>query len=174
MSVMPPNYPIRFAFAPDIVMWRVVAARRRKSMTGTGHFPCGLRPRRRCRAVRRGPPRLQAKGAFRRHIGTLVNGLLGAGKQALAASHRRAPTLRNPEMPSTTDTDSIVLGVAAFLFAFALIAPHRLGVQDLRAHRAERYGPACAGATDGSAWWRRHRSMDTASSSSSAATRWSI
>jgi len=25
-------------------------------------------------------------------------------------------------MPSTTDTDSIVLGIAAFLFAFALIA----------------------------------------------------
>ena len=27
MSVMAPNYPIRFRFAPDIVMWRVVAAR---------------------------------------------------------------------------------------------------------------------------------------------------
>jgi len=25
-------------------------------------------------------------------------------------------------MPSTTDTDSIILGVAAFLFAFSLIA----------------------------------------------------
>jgi hypothetical protein len=38
MSVMPPNYPIRFRFAPDIVMWRVVAARRRKSMTEPAIF----------------------------------------------------------------------------------------------------------------------------------------
>jgi hypothetical protein len=33
MSVMAPNYPIRFPFAPQIVMWRSVAAARRKSMT---------------------------------------------------------------------------------------------------------------------------------------------
>jgi flagellar protein FliO/FliZ len=62
----------------------------------------------------------RAKGASRRHIGTLVNGLLGAGKQAVAASLR--PLAQAPEMPSMTDTDSIILGVAAFLFAFALIA----------------------------------------------------
>jgi hypothetical protein len=41
---MRPNYPIRFPFAPDIVMWRVVAACRRKSMTEPAIFPvdCGL------------------------------------------------------------------------------------------------------------------------------------
>ena len=42
-----------FAFAPDIVMWRVVAARRRKSMTEPAIFlvDCGLAGA--CRAVRR-------------------------------------------------------------------------------------------------------------------------
>jgi flagellar protein FliO/FliZ len=50
----------------------------------------------------------------------LVNGLLGAGKQALAAS--LPPLAQDPEMPSMTDTVSIILGVAAFLFVFALIA----------------------------------------------------
>jgi len=42
------------------------------------------------------------------------------GKQALGEPP--AADVRDPEMPSTTDTDSIILGVAAFLFAFALIA----------------------------------------------------
>ena len=73
-----------------------------------------------CFAVHRGPPRRLAKGAFRRHIGILVNGLLGAGKQVLAASLRALA--QDPEVPSMTDTDSIILGVAAFLFALALIA----------------------------------------------------
>jgi hypothetical protein len=44
MSVMLPNYPIRFRFAPDIVMWRVVAACPGKSMAEPAIFlvDCGL------------------------------------------------------------------------------------------------------------------------------------
>jgi hypothetical protein len=67
-------------------------------------------------------------------------------------------------MPSTTDTDSIILGVAAFLFAFALIAwAFKTFVLTGRS------GPGLLRGRD-----RRLGSMDTASSSSSAATRWSI
>ena len=76
-------------------------------------------------------------------------------------------------MPSTTDTDSIILGVAAFLFAFSLIALIAWAFKTFVL--TGRSGPGLfAGAIAGSAWWKRHRSMDTASSSSSAATRWSI
>src|SRR5262245_39403225 len=61
-------------------------------------------------------------------------------------------------MPSITDTDSII---AAFLFAFARIAPSprrsRPSCLQDGAGRA-----CCAGATAGSAWLRRHRSMRTA------------
>ena len=68
-------------------MWRVVAACARKSMTEPANS-LWIAASPALRAVRRRPPRWRAKGAFRRHIGTLVNGLLGAGKQALAASLR--------------------------------------------------------------------------------------
>ena len=62
-------------------------------------------------------------GATERHIGTLVNGLLGAAHQVSAAGARGAAgPPRNPEMPTMTDTDSLLLALAAFLFAFAVIA----------------------------------------------------
>jgi flagellar protein FliO/FliZ len=118
MSVISPNYPIRFPSAPDIVMWRVVAACRRKSMTEPAiflvYYGLGLL----CGASGTAAP--AGQGSLPAHIGTLVNGLLGAGKQVLAASLRALA--QDPEMPSMTDTDSIILGVAAFLFALALIA----------------------------------------------------
>jgi flagellar protein FliO/FliZ len=117
---MPPNYPIRFRFAPDIVMWRVVAACRRKSMTEPAIFlvDCGLpgAPLRFFKDRRAGGPR-EPSGVI---LVPWLTGLLGAGKQVLAASLRALA--QDPEMPSMTDTDSIILGVAAFLFALALIA----------------------------------------------------
>jgi hypothetical protein len=60
MSVMTPNYPIRFLFAPHIVVWRNFAVCKRKSMTepvmpGCGDLPA---PELRILATRReGPQR---------------------------------------------------------------------------------------------------------------------
>jgi hypothetical protein len=99
----------------------------------------------------------------------LVNGLLGGGQQALAAGHRPpALALRNPEMSSMTDTDSIILGVAAFLFAFALIAFTAWAFKTfvLTGRNAT---SLLRGRDRHLAWWRRHRLMRTASSSSFAA-----
>jgi len=99
----------------------------------------------------------------------LVNGLLGGGQQALAAGHRPpALTLRNPEMSSMTDTDSINLGVAAFLFAFGLIALTAWAFKTfvLTGRNAT---SLLRGRDRRLAWWRRRRLMRTASSSSFAA-----
>ena len=77
-------------------------------------------------------------------------------------------------MPSTTDTDSIILGVAAFLFAFALIALIAWAFKTFVLTGRSGTEPLARARPHGSAWWRWRRSMRTASSSSSAATRWSI
>ena len=77
-------------------------------------------------------------------------------------------------MPSTTDTDSIILGVAAFLFAFALIALIAWAFKTFVLTGRSGTSLLARARPHGLAWWRRRRSMDTASSSSSAATRWSI
>jgi flagellar protein FliO/FliZ len=64
----------------------------------------------------------QARGK-KRHIGTLVNGLLGAAHQVFCRSLEGCGrAAEEPDMPTMTDTDSILLAVAAFLFAFAVIA----------------------------------------------------
>jgi len=75
-------------------------------------------------------------------------------------------------MPSTTDTDSIILGVAAFLFAFSLIALIARAFKTFVL--TGRSGPLARARSTARRGGKRHRSMDTASSSSSAATRWSI
>jgi hypothetical protein len=66
-------------------------------------------------------------------------------------------------MPSMTDTDSIMLGVAAFLFAFTLIALIAWAFKTFVHLPGGAARASCAGETAGSVWWRRHRSMDTAS-----------
>jgi hypothetical protein len=88
------------------------------------------------------------------------------GQQASAAGHRPpALALRNTSM---TDTDSIILGVAAFLFAFALITLTAWAFKTfvLTGRNAT---SLLRGRDRRLAWWRRRRLMRTASSSSFAA-----
>ena len=55
-------------------------------------------------------------------MGTLVNGLLGAARQSFAQAGGRERAAQECDMPSSENTESLVLALAAFLFAFALVS----------------------------------------------------
>src|SRR5262249_19830955 len=136
MSVMPPNYPIRFPFAPDIVMWRVVAACRRKSMTGPAIFPvdCGLAGAS-LQVLRRsalpGP-----KGDSGVILVPWLTGII-RGQQTSLSGKPPAADVQDLKCPRSRTPIASLPPSCSRLRA----SRHRPGVQDLRAYRAERAGP---------------------------------
>jgi flagellar protein FliO/FliZ len=87
-------------------------------MTG----PVISRPRSGRSTLPKCPRTAQAGCALKVIIGTLVNGLLGAARQSFAQAGGRERAAQERDMPSSENTESLVLALAAFLFAFALVS----------------------------------------------------